>query len=125
MAQRLIGLALSSALLAASPETLAQALGDPMRPPAEASSSSSGARGEAQGGTSSRLQSVLISPGRRVAVIDGRTVGIGERVGDATLIGIAESEVTLQRGAERQSLKLHPGIEKKPVPQRAERKVNP
>ena len=136
MAQRLIGLALSALVaaspasqaqalqrLAQAPERLAQALGDPMRPPAEASSPI--ARGEAQGGTSSRLQSVLISPGRRVAVIDGRTVGIGERVGDATLIAIAESEVTLQRGAERQTLKLHPGIEKKPVPQRAERKVNP
>jgi len=128
MAQRLIGVALSAFLLAssASQAALAQALGDPMRPPPEASASVSVARGEAQGSESaSRLQSVLIAPGRRVAVIDGRTVGLGERVGDATLIAIAESEVTLQRGAERQTLKLHPSIEKKPVPQRPERKVNP
>lgn len=125
MAQRLIGLALSGLLAASSVSqaALAQALGDPMQPPAAASSS--GARGEAQGETASRLQSVLISPRRRVAVIDGRAVGLGERVGDATVVAIAESEVTLARGAERQTLKLHPGIEKKPVPQRAARKVNP
>ena len=112
MAQRLIPASfVLSALL--SHAALAQALGDPMRPPAGTTSLEEAKQGETGG---SRLQSVLISPTRRVAVIDGRTVTLGQRFGDATVIAIAESEVTLQRGAERQKLKLHPGIEKRPVP---------
>jgi MSHA biogenesis protein MshK len=57
---------------------------------------------------------VLISPGRKLAVIDGRTVTLGERVGDATVVAIAPAQVILQRGGSYQTLKLHPGIEKKP-----------
>ena len=73
----------------------------------------------------SRLQSILISSGRRVAVIDGRAVRIGERVGDAIVVAIAPSEVTLQRGEARETLTLHPGVDKRPVPPRPERKVKP
>jgi len=59
---------------------------------------------------------VLISPTRRVAVIDGQAMSVGERIGDATLVAIEAGEVTLQRGAERRTLKLHADIEKKEVP---------
>jgi MSHA biogenesis protein MshK len=111
MAQRLIAL---SVLALTSYATLAQALNDPMRPPSASNEVSPG------GGGGSRLQSVLISSNRSVAVIDGRAVRLGERVGDATVVAIEPAEVTLQRGAERQTLKLHAGIEKKPV-----RKVEP
>lgn len=109
MAQRLIPASFALSVLL-SHAALAQALGDPMRPPTAVASETPAQE------TGSRLQSVLISPTRRVAVIDGRTVTLGQRFGDATVIAIAESEVTLQRGAERQKLKLHPGIEKRPVP---------
>jgi MSHA biogenesis protein MshK len=115
MAQRLIAL---SILLSMSYATLAQALNDPMRPPTAVPV-------EEKTVTSSRLQSVLISSSRRVAVIDGRAVRLGERVGDATLVAIAPAEVTLERAGERQTLKLHPGVEKKAVPEHAARKVNP
>jgi MSHA biogenesis protein MshK len=123
MAQRLIAL---SILLAASSPSPAQVLNDPTKPPASTSlSPEEAAPGEAAVAPS-RLQSVLISPSRRTAVIDGRAVTIGDRVGDATLVAIAPSEVILQRGAERQALKLHPGVEKTtPVPTRLERKVKP
>jgi MSHA biogenesis protein MshK len=94
-------------LLAAS-SAFAQGLQDPTRPPS-ASPSVENTRDEA-----SRLQSVLISPGRKLAVIDGRTVTLGERVGDATVVAIAPAQVILQRGGSYQTLKLHPGIEKKP-----------
>lgn len=116
MAQRLIlaSLALSlllvaSASRAAAAEPGGQALGDPMRPPETSASPSNEARGDA----SARLQSVLISRSRSVAVIDGRSVRLGERIGDATVTAISPSQVTLQRGAERQTLKLYPGTEKK------------
>lgn len=116
MAQRLIALGI---VLSASQAVLAQTLSDPMRPPAAVSV------GQETTASASRLQSVLISSSRRVAVIDGRAVTLGERVGNAIVVAIAPSEVTLQRGAEYQTLKLHAGTEKKPRPERPARKVNP
>ena len=114
MAQRLIPTSLALGLLlaasSASQAALGQPLGDPMRPPEASASPSIEPRTEA----STRLQSVLISGHRRAAVIDGRSVGLGERIGDATVVAISPSEVTLQRGSERQTLKLYPGTEKKP-----------
>ena len=108
MAQRLI---FAAAVLLASVPVQAQALNDPMRPPQVS------AERQTEAAASSRLQSVLISPTRSVAVIDGRAVRLGEQVGDAKLVAISPSEVTLQRGRERRTLRLHPGIEKKrPVP---------
>ena len=104
MAKRLIAaLGLLSAWTA-----FAQGLPDPTRPPSASVSD------PAPSGESSRLQSVLISPGRKLAVIDGRTVMLGGRVGDARVVAIAPAQVTLQRGGAYQTLKLHPGIEKKP-----------
>jgi MSHA biogenesis protein MshK len=108
MAERLIMLAASSLFAATA---LAQPLADPTRPPREGPAEQRQAEA-----APTRLQSVLISAGRSIAVIDGRAVRVGERVGDATLVSIAPSEVTLQRGAERQRLTLLPGaVEKKRV----------
>lgn len=102
----LLALGVSSAGQAA----LAQPLADPTRPPQTGDSSA-----EVVSIARSRLQSVLISPGRKLAVIDGQTVRLGGRVGDATLVDISETQVVLQRHGESQTLKLHPAAEKKPV----------
>jgi MSHA biogenesis protein MshK len=115
MAKRLIALGLMFA--ASSPG--AQTLSDPTRPPTASTAPDEGVA------ASSRLQSILISSRRSVAVIDGRAVRIGERVGDAIVVAIAPSEVTLQRGAARETLKLHPGVDKKLVPPRPSGKANP
>jgi len=110
VAERLILLAAASAFAGAA---LAQPLADPMRPPAQGGAAEVRQAGEV---ASSRLQSILISAGRSVAVIDGRAVRLGERIGDATLVSIEPSEVTLERGAARERLTLLPSaIEKKPV----------
>lgn len=118
MAQRLIAaLCALAALLAgssASQAALAQALADPMRPPAAAAASPAEGGAEAPKGAA-RLQSVLISPKRRIAVIDGRVVRLGERVGDAKVVAISESRVVLQRATGRETLKLNPVAEKKPA----------
>lgn len=56
-----------------------------------------------------RLQSVLVSlrpGGRRVAVIDGKMVRQGQRVGDAVVVAIGAREVVLRRGGRTQTLKL-------------------
>lgn len=121
MAERLIAaMCALTALFAgssASQAALAQALRDPMRPPAAAEASALQGAGAAP--AAARLQSVLISPGRRVAVIDGRVVRLGERVGDATLVAISESQVVLQRADARETLKLNPVVEKKPAARRS------
>jgi len=85
----------------------AQALVDPTRPPdAPLSADSAGAAGTRQG---PRLQSVLVSDnGRRVAVIDGQTVRVGDRVGGASVASIAGTSVVLRRGKTIETLRLYP-----------------
>jgi MSHA biogenesis protein MshK len=107
MAERLISLAAASVLAGAA---LAQPLADPTRPPTQGPAELRQAEPR-----STRLQSVLVSPGRSVAVIDGRAVRIGERVGDAILVSIEPSEVILQRGAALERLTLLPGTVEKTV----------
>jgi MSHA biogenesis protein MshK len=60
----------------------------------------------------SALQSVLISDNRRAAIIGGQLVELGQKYGEATLVRVSESEVTLVKGRETQVLRLFPGIEK-------------
>ncbi len=55
-----------------------------------------------------RVESILIAPDRRVAVINGETVTLGGRVADAEVVRIDESEVVV-RGAEgERTLRLLP-----------------
>ena len=91
----------------------AQVLSDPMRPPAFGASSGS------EQASGPRLQSTLLSHGRRLAIIDGQTVALGGKVGDATLVDIAPTQVLLRRGAETETLPLLPAAEKKPSRQPA------
>ena len=103
----------STTLLAISLMTMqeahAQALTDPTRPPTEFSSP-----GAALAPSGPRLHSVIISPLRRLAVIDGETVSVGGKIRDATVVQISETEVILQRGEETERLTMFTGIEKRP-----------
>jgi len=60
-----------------------------------------------------QLQSVMISPTRKAAIINGVVVELGGKYGDAVLMRVAEDEVELRSGDSRQVLKLHPAVEKK------------
>ena len=91
---------------------LAQGLIDPTRPPTVTLADES-AVGEAGEGAMPVLQSILISPSRRQAIISGKTVTVGEKVGDAKIVRITENTVILRNGRELQTLKLFPGIEKR------------
>jgi MSHA biogenesis protein MshK len=117
MAQRLI--VLMGLLAAVAGATWAQALSDPTRPPAgsgpAAATPDAPASVKGEPKPAPRLQSVLIAPGRRLAVIDGSTVALGGKIDDAVVVGIAETHVTLRRGAALEVLPLYPGIERKPV----------
>lgn len=61
-----------------------------------------------------RLQSVLISPSRRVAVINGSTVAVGGKVGDATVASISEGAVVLMHSNRKmETLQLITAADKK------------
>ena len=100
----------------------AQALSDPTRPP-QVTPGVARESGAPAAAPATRLQSILISPARKLAVIDGRTVTVGARVDDATVVQIAETHVTLRQGGELKTLELYPGIERKPV--KTEKKGSP
>jgi hypothetical protein len=103
-------LVLALAVAGGAPAAAESGLADPTRPPNVETSTA----GEVPpAGT--QLQSILIAPGRRIAVINGQAVALGGALGDAKVIRITETEVTLQRGEETEILRLLPAIEKRMV----------
>ncbi len=87
----------------------AYALTDPTQPPAELDLPASG-NGSAEVLEVNGLQAVILSPGRRAAIIDGQTVEQGANHGDAKLIEVSESGVVLQGTQGRRQLSLFPGV---------------
>lgn len=85
---------------------------DPTQPPNAIPSGSDVAKGAPEG---PRLQSVLISPSRRIAVIGGQTVPLGGMYGTSKVVRISEGEVVLQDGQERQTLRLFTDVDKRAV----------
>ena len=88
----------------------AQALTDPTQPPAALAVEApavSGAISPVQ-----QLQSVIISPKRKAAIINGVLVELGGKYGDAVLTRVAEDEVVLSSNGSREVLKLYPAVEK-------------
>lgn len=103
-------LALLCALAAVSinAPAAAQALPDPTRPPPEAAIAS-GETSAPPVSEGPQLQSVLVGEhGREVAVIDGKTVRVGEKIDGALLVRVGKNEAVLQRGATRVVLHLFP-----------------
>jgi MSHA biogenesis protein MshK len=89
----------------------AQILNDPTRPAAGIYSTDS-TDGAAIGPV---LQSVMITPTARSAIIGGETVKLGGKYGDARVIRITESEVVLRSATGTDTLKMYPGVEMKPI----------
>ena len=98
--------------LALSPRAGAE-LSDPMRPPDYHSAGAVKQRGP--GRPHFRLTSTLISPGRRVAVINGRRVGVGGQVGGARVLAITSSEVRLRAAGRTYTIKMLPRGIKRPA----------
>jgi MSHA biogenesis protein MshK len=80
-------------------------LPDPTRP---SFAQGDGTEGSASGQHGLVLQSVLIGPQRRLAVINGRTLAVGERIGDVTVAVIHPHEVVLKRTSGEFTLRLVP-----------------
>jgi MSHA biogenesis protein MshK len=97
-------------------EVLARDLPDPTRPSGSLGQAPGGAGklpGAAEDAAALQLQSVIVSPERKVAIINGKTVRLGEKIGDAVVAKITEGEVVLRTGKDLQTLKLFPGLEKR------------
>jgi MSHA biogenesis protein MshK len=108
MSPRLIALAIAAAVGTAHAAPFA----DPTRPP----DATPGDNGDAAR-SGPRLESVLIAPDRRVAVISGQQVTIGSRFGDGEVVRITESEVRIRKPGGEESLRLFPtaGPRRSPV----------
>lgn len=105
---RALGLLTASfALLAGLPWAAhASALPDPTRPADAPVVRAGGA--PAPGGPV--LQSTLVSAARRTAVIDGRTVAVGDRVHGGTVVDIQPYEVRIRKNGRDVSLRLAPRL---------------
>ena len=98
--------------------SFAQNLPDPTKPPSGLLQTEVGV--EAPSGPV--LQSILISPHRKIAIIDGQTVQLNGKFGNQTLVRMTESEVVLKSGRQLQTLSLYPDLSKKKI--RGTQKLN-
>ncbi len=87
----------------------AQGMTDPTRPPGGMAA----AAGDDTATGGPVLQSVMLSPGRKVAMISGEIVVLGGRYGSARLVKLTESEAVLKNGPETTVLRLFPLVEKR------------
>lgn len=116
MAKRLnvLHVCVAAALMAQAVPVRAEVLPDPTRPPAglvaDPGTAPAAVKNAATGPV---LQSVLISRERKSAIIGGKTVGIGDRYGDAQVVAIGEGEVVLKSGKSLQTLRLFPEVTKR------------
>ena len=94
-----------------TPRALAQGLSDPTRPPREIIGGSAGAY-EPEG-SSSPAQVVIISKDRRQVTINGRTVNLGERYGNATVVRISDEEIVLQRPEATETIRLYSSVQRR------------
>lgn len=89
----------------------AQTLADPMRPPVTAVPAATARELPA---AAPQVQTIIIGPTQRYAVIDGRTLAQGDRFGAARIERITETEVTLRQPDGKASiLGLLPQVQKK------------
>ncbi|MBL8488815.1 MAG: hypothetical protein JNK22_17250 [Rhodocyclaceae bacterium] len=111
-----IGRALGGLFLLAAAGALVPAfaqapLADPTRPP-DAVPVTAGDASADQG-----LQSVMIPKnGRARALIGGRWVAVGEKIGESTLVRVRQDGVVLKGPAGTETIALTPSVAKTPVP---------
>jgi MSHA biogenesis protein MshK len=90
--------------LFASASTYCAPFTDPFRPPREMEAPVAGVSAPA----GPRLESVLIAPDRRIAVINGQQYSEGATFGEGRILRISETEVVIRRPGRDEALKLYP-----------------
>ena len=96
-------------LLVVAASSSAEVLVDPTRPPTALIPAHVLAAGETTGPV---LQSVLVSRGRRIAIISGKEVRVNDKFNGARVVRISDTEVVLRSGKQVQTLKLFPDVGK-------------
>jgi len=87
-------------------------LSDPMAPPGVSATGVTSATTSVGG--ASELQAVISGPGRRLAVINGNVVQVGERIpGNGELLSVDADSAIVRSGEKYIRLRLHPGMVKK------------
>lgn len=99
------------ALLLPSVAIAAEALGDPTRP----SYLSEKTPKQAARDPSWQVDSIIVSPGRRLAVVNGRTVAVNDRVNGALILEILPYEVRLEYKGRIHNITLIPNRVKSPA----------
>lgn len=88
----------------------AENLTDPTRPPTMIVAPEAAVGAGAEGIQASGLRSIIISKTRRAAIIDGETIELGKKHGDARLVEVNEGSVVLRGPQGRQVLTLFPDV---------------
>jgi hypothetical protein len=90
----------------------AEVLPDPTRPSIDLNSSGAGSEADVvpEEPVQRGLQSVIISPQYRAAIINGVTVLEGGKYGDSRLVEVRESSVVLQNAQGRRVVELFPKV---------------
>lgn len=96
---------------AVSVSTHAESLPDPTRPPGGVRTTTVGGVAVPQP-SGPVLQSTLISPQRKTAVISGKSVQVGDTFQGATIVDITPYEVRMDRGGKETTLRLLPKLAK-------------
>lgn len=99
---------LTTLLLCLPQIAVAEPLLDPTRPAIDLSAD---AGGEAPVTAPPKgLQSIIISPQYRAAIINGETVRLGGKSGDSRLVEVRENSVVLQNARGRRAMELFPTV---------------
>ncbi len=89
---------------------------DPTRPPAILTEEEPNEDASKKEPPPSGLQTVILRKGAKpLAIINGQTVKLGEKVGDARLVSLSETQAILQGPDGREVLRLMPAAERKAV----------
>ena len=119
---------LTTLLLCLPQFAAAEPLPDPTRPAIDLSADAGGEEAPVAA-VLKGLQSTIISPQYRAAIINGKTVRLGGKSGDSRLVEVREDSVVLQNAQGRRVMELFPRVsvrknEAEPQGSRAEEPVS-
>lgn len=106
-------MSLAASLLCVPLTVTAETLPDPTQPAIDLGlGAASGVAAEAAPAEAAPrgLQSIIIAPQRRAAIINGETVVVGGKVGDSKLVEVRENSVVLQNAQGRRVVELFPKV---------------
>ena len=89
---------------------------DPTRPPPTPAPAAAPTAAAVPALPSNRLQSVMVGPHRRLAILDGHEVREGSVVGGSRVVQIQHDAIVLQTGAKRERISLYPNVVRKRRP---------